>query len=253
MRLGRGSPNTINDHLDAWWAKLGARLRDLPGQEFPQLPERASRTLQLLWTEALDEAHASLRTSLEERSAALIEREAALEAREGALDRDKALAGVRGKVLEDSLAMAREQLVAANRRAETLESTLHSLEEELARIRGQYERLESESWDHRRQQADMRTEFESERTRMNARHQATEVHWMAEVDRARLHGKALEGKLKQANAARNKHLQELQTLKRERAVARTAASTKDPRSPKAPTARASPQPPPKPKRAKSRP
>ena len=24
--LGRGSPNTINEHLDAWWLKLGARL-----------------------------------------------------------------------------------------------------------------------------------------------------------------------------------------------------------------------------------
>src|SRR5882672_7693786 len=44
MRLGRGSPNTINDHLNAWWAKLGARLRDLPGQEFPQLPERVAQS-----------------------------------------------------------------------------------------------------------------------------------------------------------------------------------------------------------------
>ena len=43
MRLGRGSPNTINDHLDAWWAKLGSRLRataqtdhcrHFPGQSF---------------------------------------------------------------------------------------------------------------------------------------------------------------------------------------------------------------------------
>ncbi len=40
MKLGRGSPNTINDHLDVWWTKLGSRLRDLPGQEFPHLPER---------------------------------------------------------------------------------------------------------------------------------------------------------------------------------------------------------------------
>src|SRR5271163_134766 len=46
MRLGRGSPNTINDHLDAWWAKLGSRLRDLPGHEFPQLPERVAQALQ---------------------------------------------------------------------------------------------------------------------------------------------------------------------------------------------------------------
>jgi hypothetical protein len=35
MRLGRGSPNTINDHMDLWWTKLGSRLRDLPGGMFP--------------------------------------------------------------------------------------------------------------------------------------------------------------------------------------------------------------------------
>src|SRR5689334_10158495 len=35
MKLGRGSPNTINDHLDSWWTRLGARLRDLPNREFP--------------------------------------------------------------------------------------------------------------------------------------------------------------------------------------------------------------------------
>ena len=56
MRLGRGSPNTINDHLDAWWAKLGSRLRDAPGQQFPQLPERVGQALQHLWNEALDGA-----------------------------------------------------------------------------------------------------------------------------------------------------------------------------------------------------
>ena len=53
MRLGRGSPNTINEHLDAWWLKLGARLRDIPGREFPQLPERTAQALLTLWNEAL--------------------------------------------------------------------------------------------------------------------------------------------------------------------------------------------------------
>ena len=37
--LGRGSPNTINEHLDTGWRQLVARIPDLPGQEFPQLPE----------------------------------------------------------------------------------------------------------------------------------------------------------------------------------------------------------------------
>ena len=36
MRVGRGSPNTVNEHLDAWWLRLGARLKDIPEREFPQ-------------------------------------------------------------------------------------------------------------------------------------------------------------------------------------------------------------------------
>jgi hypothetical protein len=31
------------------WGKLGARLRNIRGQEFPQLPERASHALQQPW------------------------------------------------------------------------------------------------------------------------------------------------------------------------------------------------------------
>jgi hypothetical protein len=81
MRLGRGSPNTINDHLGAWWAKLGSRLRDLPGREFPQLPERIAQTLQRLWTEAPDGARETLQAALLVREQALAQREHALEDR----------------------------------------------------------------------------------------------------------------------------------------------------------------------------
>jgi hypothetical protein len=77
MKLGRGSPNTINDHLDAWWAKLGARLRDLPGQEFPQLPERVAHSLQQLWNEALAGAHQALQAGLLEREHSLDQRASA--------------------------------------------------------------------------------------------------------------------------------------------------------------------------------
>src|ERR1700736_6452980 len=75
MRLGRGSPNTINDHLDDWWAKLGSRLRDVPGHEFPQLPERIARTLQQLWNEALDGARAALQETLLAREQDIAQRE----------------------------------------------------------------------------------------------------------------------------------------------------------------------------------
>jgi len=76
MRLGRGSPSTINDHLDAWGAKLGSRLRDLPGHEFPQLPERVAHTLQQLWNNALEGAHQALQDALCEREQTLARKRA---------------------------------------------------------------------------------------------------------------------------------------------------------------------------------
>ena len=50
MRIGRGSPNTIQEYLEIWWTELGARLKDVPGRSLPDLPERvglgASETLE---------------------------------------------------------------------------------------------------------------------------------------------------------------------------------------------------------------
>ena len=45
MRLGRGSPNTIQEHLDRWWLKLGSRLKDIPGREIPGVPGDAAAAL----------------------------------------------------------------------------------------------------------------------------------------------------------------------------------------------------------------
>src|SRR2546427_9862217 len=66
-RLGRGSPNTIALFLDRWWAQLGARLRDLPGQELPSVPEPISKALLSLWNQAIDQARALLQDSLAQR------------------------------------------------------------------------------------------------------------------------------------------------------------------------------------------
>lgn len=117
MRLGRGSPNTINEHLDAWWAKLGARLRDLPGQEFPQLPERVAHSLQQLWNEALAGAHDVLQATLLEREQSLLQRETVLQQASLQLAEREQAAHARATALEDNLTLAREQLAAANQRA----------------------------------------------------------------------------------------------------------------------------------------
>jgi len=185
MRLGRGSPNTINDHLDTWWLRLGARLRDIPGQEFPQLPESVSQTLLHLWNQALDGARVALRDSLSERERALVEREVTVETTARELtERERAVA-LRMAALEESLALAREQLVAANQRAQALEASAQEREADCARLRTQIQTLETACAKTRDKLEAATAAHQSERTQLQARHEAAESHWMLELDRSR--------------------------------------------------------------------
>src|SRR5271167_527892 len=65
-KIGKGSPNTINPLLDAWWKTLSARLDSGPAA-LHRLPEAVAHVAEALWMQALDEglrrAHAELKTS----------------------------------------------------------------------------------------------------------------------------------------------------------------------------------------------
>jgi hypothetical protein len=91
-KIGKGSPNTINPMLDAWWKTLSARLDSGPAA-LHRLPETVAHVAEALWMQALDEgrrrAHAELKTT--ERLAAdkeqnLEVRSHVLTLREGELD-----------------------------------------------------------------------------------------------------------------------------------------------------------------------
>jgi len=185
MRLGRGSPNTINDHLDAWWLKLGARLRDIPGQEFPQLPEPVSQTLLHLWKQALDGARAALQATLAERERALVERERALEISAGELTERERAASLRMAALDESLALAREQLVAANQRAQALEENAQERGAECGRLRARIQTLETACAKASEKVEAAAAAHHTERTHLQERHDAAESHWMLELDRSR--------------------------------------------------------------------
>ena len=53
-KIGRGSPNTVNPLLDAWWKRLAARL-DAGPAALHRLPESVARVAEALWMQALDE------------------------------------------------------------------------------------------------------------------------------------------------------------------------------------------------------
>ena len=53
--IGRGSPNTINPLLDAWWGRLAGRLAAGPAA-LHRLPEPVLLAAEGLWLQTLDEA-----------------------------------------------------------------------------------------------------------------------------------------------------------------------------------------------------
>lgn len=185
MRLGRGSPNTINDHLDDWWAKLGARLRDLPGQEFPQLPERVARSLQQLWNEALAGAHDVLQATLLEREQSLLKRETELQQASQQLAEGERATTARAAALEESLALTRDQLADANQRTQTLEKRLQEQDSDCAKLRVRFETLEVTANGVRGKFDAAVAAHRAERTLVEERRAAAESHWLREVDRAR--------------------------------------------------------------------
>ena len=113
------------------------------GREFPQLPEPIAQTLQKLWIQALEGAHEALDHSVQAREAALILQEQENERVTAHLKDREHTSAARNAALEDSLTLAREQLLAANRRAEVLERSLQERAQEALRWRARADALES--------------------------------------------------------------------------------------------------------------
>ena len=57
QKIGRGSPNTVSPHLDAWFKSLGARIKD-PGtfSTPPELPDPVQQAAKHFWDVALAES-----------------------------------------------------------------------------------------------------------------------------------------------------------------------------------------------------
>src|ERR1700736_1472702 len=79
-RIGRGSPNTINPMLDAWWKNLSARL-DAGPDALHRLPESVAHVAEALWMQALDEGRQRAMLELRSTQRSAAEQQQALEVR----------------------------------------------------------------------------------------------------------------------------------------------------------------------------
>jgi Plasmid replication region DNA-binding N-term len=119
-KIGRGSPNTINPILDAWWKRLASRL-DAGPAALHRLPESVAHVAEALWMQALDEGRrraeqeltrdarsaAQTKSDLEVRSHVLALREGEFTAR--LHQRERAIADLNLRLREMALMLRKQQ------------------------------------------------------------------------------------------------------------------------------------------------
>lgn len=184
-RLGRGSPNTVALYLDRWWTLLGARLRDLPGQELPGVPENVSRALASLWGSAIDEARSLLRDSLATQAAEIEIQRQALIGRTSDFERAQQEFHRERAALEQTVTIVQTQLGQANDRHQADRARLKDLQDECVRLVEQHERARGDATDMAARLDAARIEHQEALRLVQERSEATERHWMKQVDEVR--------------------------------------------------------------------
>jgi hypothetical protein len=111
-RIGRGSPNTINPLLDAWWKRLASRL-DAGPHALHRIPESIAQITEVLWLKALDAARERARA--EERTS------------RGQLERDRREVDLRVHVLSLRESEFEDRLKERDSTIGTLEEQIRAL------------------------------------------------------------------------------------------------------------------------------
>lgn len=125
QELGRGSPNTVNRHLDVWWMSLAQRVQGRSGSTLPaSLLELCSRLYMGVRDQARVEAQAAVALEEGRLNAALTD----LESQKNALLLERAGIAAAGEKLAAELASQRE-------RNEVLAGEKASLQGEIARAK----------------------------------------------------------------------------------------------------------------------
>lgn len=210
-KLGRGSPNTVQEHLDQWWSLLGSRVMGSPGQPLT-VPKSVSDALLNLWNLSLREAQTSLQETTATKEAAAIEREAQLASRELSL-----LA--RERTLEESHFALRDSLNASASENQAYRERLTMIENDLADERQRLldsrkildELTEQLKSTHRELQVSLENRLR-ERSEANAYTAQVEARAAREIDRARQEIKEAKRRSSELEKA---HVDAIKTLKDE--------------------------------------
>ncbi|MBB3009309.1 DNA-binding protein [Cupriavidus alkaliphilus] len=182
LHLGRGSPNTVSPHLDAWFAALGGRIQDPQGfAPAPGCPEPVTEAARYLWEAALQSASASAEAALAQREAALAEASKALQQEREALAQERQVMQARLEGAEAAMAeltRARDEAAERAARAETAaaawQQQAEALRAEHAAALAARQAMQND-FDARRAAWDQERETLMQRTAANERRMALEL------------------------------------------------------------------------------
>ncbi len=175
QELGRGSPNTVNPMLDAWWASLAERLR---GAQAPGLPPSLLQACTRLYEELRRQVGADVERQGELQAQEAQDARRKLEQERVALAAEKSGVLAMVEQLRGDLASLREANAGLTRRNAQLESELAA-----ARQRADGAVLQASQANEERERAAVA--FRAELERVREQWQGNEKRWLGEIDHLR--------------------------------------------------------------------
>lgn len=175
QELGRGSPNTVNRHLDVWWTSLAARMQ---GRGDAALPAALLELCGRLYAGIRDQAQAEVQATLSAGKAELKTREADLETQKLTLTAEKAATQAATEKLGTELAVLRD-------RNEALVTERAQLQAELERLQGIAREAEASAQAARAAVELTQTSHRTEVQRIRGQWEGNETRWLREIDHLR--------------------------------------------------------------------
>lgn len=201
--LGRGSPNTVNRMLDAWWRSLSQRLQ---GKEAATaLPAPLARQVEALYAQLRESAVSEAMTVLAARESALTGKEQALTQQTAELVAQKAASEKAMTALQEELAHLRDIRAAQETTFQELRTALSTAQQDAARLTGRLNAAEAE-------RGRLIDAHEAERIHLQNQSDAQEKHWLSEIDRLRQDLKLAKAETQKQTATLNLQREEFRKL-----------------------------------------
>ena len=200
QKLGGGSPNTINPHLDAWWKALGKRVG---GVQAPGLPPAFVQACTQFYGEIREQALNEAQGALGEQQRLAQEAQHALETGQLAMSTEKAGLQSTIETLRGELARVQEANQALTRQVAQQQADVDGAHRQANLAAEQLKRAQDE---RERVAAAARTELD----RVREQWQGNEKRWLGEIDHLRDEAKRIRADCDRALKANQNRIQDLE-------------------------------------------